>query len=84
MIYLLCFRYTLTLWLCFGTPIVLNGWFTFILLDIKCMFNMIGGLILVSHAPKRWNSAGGFWGCDKHVQPLVQFQPAHHLVQPVL
>ena len=28
------------------------------------MFNMIGGLILVSHASKRWYSARGFWGCD--------------------
>ena len=28
---------------------------------------MIGGLILVSHAPKRWYSAGGFWGCDTWV-----------------
>ncbi|MFS7906412.1 hypothetical protein Hanom_Chr01g00058871 [Helianthus anomalus] len=36
------------------------------------MFNMIGGLILVSHAPKRWYSAGGFWGCDRLVsEPLV-------------
>ena len=32
------------------------------------MFDIIGGLILVSHAPKRWYSAGGFWGCDK--EPL--------------
>ncbi|MFS7923093.1 hypothetical protein Hanom_Chr03g00256721 [Helianthus anomalus] len=29
------------------------------------MFDMVGGLILVSHAPKRWYSAGGFWGCDR-------------------
>ncbi|MFS8020964.1 putative NPH3 domain-containing protein [Helianthus anomalus] len=35
------------------------------LLDINYMFNMIGGLILVSHAPKRWYSAGGFWGYAK-------------------
>ncbi|KAJ0532969.1 hypothetical protein HanIR_Chr09g0402951 [Helianthus annuus] len=40
--------------LCFvETSIVLNGWFTFIILDIIYMFNMIGGLILVRHAPKR-------------------------------
>ncbi|MFS7895668.1 hypothetical protein Hanom_Chr00s003171g01710221 [Helianthus anomalus] len=31
---------------------------------INYMFDMIGGLILVSHAPKRWCSASGFWGCD--------------------
>ncbi|MFS7936401.1 putative transcription factor interactor and regulator CCHC(Zn) family [Helianthus anomalus] len=36
------------------------------------MFNMIGGLILVSHAPQRCYSAGGFWGCDRLVsEPLV-------------
>ncbi|MFS7973561.1 hypothetical protein Hanom_Chr09g00857991 [Helianthus anomalus] len=36
------------------------------------MFDMIDGLILVSHAPKRWYSAGGFWGCDRLVsEPLV-------------
>ena len=35
-------------------------------------FDMIDGLILVSHAPKRWYSAGGFWGCDRLVsEPLV-------------
>ncbi|MFS7997219.1 hypothetical protein Hanom_Chr12g01139111 [Helianthus anomalus] len=28
---------------------------------------MIGGWILVSHASKRWYSAGGFWGCDNAV-----------------
>ncbi|MFS8034882.1 hypothetical protein Hanom_Chr17g01586431 [Helianthus anomalus] len=40
--------------LCFvGTSIVLNNWFTFIIHDINYMFDMIGGLILVSHAPKR-------------------------------
>ena len=40
--------------LCFvGTSIILNNWFTFIILDINYMFDMIGGLILVSHAPKR-------------------------------
>ncbi|KAJ0863513.1 hypothetical protein HanPSC8_Chr12g0530951 [Helianthus annuus] len=56
----------------FETPIVLDVWFTFILLDINYMFNMIGGLILVSHAPKRWYSACGFWGCDRLVsEPLV-------------
>ncbi|KAJ0813412.1 hypothetical protein HanPSC8_Chr17g0773141 [Helianthus annuus] len=36
------------------------------------MFDMIGGLILVSHASKRWYSACGFWGCDRLVsEPLV-------------
>ena len=31
-------------------------------LHIYILLNMIGGLILVSHAPKRWYSAGGFLG----------------------
>ncbi|MFS7948564.1 hypothetical protein Hanom_Chr06g00561421 [Helianthus anomalus] len=31
---------------------------------LNAMFDMIDGLILVSHAPKQWYSAGGFWGCD--------------------
>ena len=36
------------------------------------MFDMIDGLILVSRTPKRWYSAGGFWGCDRLVsEPLV-------------
>ena len=41
-------------------------------LPLNYMFNMIGGLILVSRAPKRWYSACGFWGCDRLVsEPLV-------------
>ncbi|KAJ0540825.1 hypothetical protein HanRHA438_Chr09g0377631 [Helianthus annuus] len=37
------------------------------------MFDMIDGLILVSRAPKRWYSAGGFWGCDSFVDILFSF-----------
>ncbi|KAL9995721.1 putative pollen allergen Ole e 1 family [Helianthus debilis subsp. tardiflorus] len=36
----------------------------YLLLLLITVFDMIGGLILVSHAPKRWYSAGGFWRCD--------------------
>ena len=44
----------------------------YLLLLLNAMFDMIDGLILVSHAPKRWYSAGGFWGCDRLVsEPLV-------------
>ena len=43
-----------------------------LLLLLNVVFDMIGGLIMVSHAPKRWYSAGGFWGCDRLVsEPLV-------------
>ncbi|MFS7910813.1 hypothetical protein Hanom_Chr02g00110601 [Helianthus anomalus] len=36
------------------------------------LLSIIGGWILVSHAPKRWYSSCGFWGCDRLVsEPLV-------------
>ncbi|MFS7990266.1 hypothetical protein Hanom_Chr11g01056721 [Helianthus anomalus] len=48
-------------------PLHINVWFldiNYIYCLLNAMFDMIDGLILVSHAPKRWYSAGGFWGCD--------------------